>query len=185
MFHSSSGLHWLPGDVFLEPALPCAGRPPHAPVLSADISSSPRSGGCFLPWCGPGHQHSFNHCGVHDLSDCIHSWPLIFAYFLGEGYLEHEDLVPPCVGCVDVPACLQLAWGSLCGVDLSCISLEAHFSPSCLSLIPLFPLSSETVLSTGSPVRTGSNVGCHGCFRCWGGKLGPWAVSDQGLQGPK
>lgn len=35
--------------------------------------------------------------------------------------LEHEELVPPCVGCADVPASLELAWGSLCGVDLSCI----------------------------------------------------------------
>lgn len=93
--------------------------------------------------------------------------------------------MPPCVGCVDAPACLELAWGSLCGVDLSCISLEAHFSPSCLSLIPLFPLSSETVLSTGGPVRTGSDAGCHGWFRCWGGQLRPWAVSDQGLQRAK
>lgn len=105
--------------------------------------------------------------------------------FLGEGDLEHEELVPPCVGCVDAPACLELAWGSLCGVDLSCISLEAHFSPSCLSLIPLFPLSSETVLSTGGPVRTGSDAGCHGWFRCWGGQLRLWAVSDQGLQRAK
>lgn len=75
--------------------------------LAASIAAQP----ALVFWCcqGPG--------------DCIHSWPLVFFVFLGKGVfdLEYEEFMPPCVGCADVPACLELAWGSLCGVDLSCI----------------------------------------------------------------
>lgn len=161
------------------------GGPPHAPVLSASISSSPRSGSCRLPRCGPVPQHIFNHhaqllshpivlWGFQDPNDCIHSWPLIFAYFSGAGCLtlSMRNL------CLHVWA-VWMGCTSLLGASLGLIvwcRLVLHlirgsflpFLPVTHSSLPLLP--SETVLSTGCSVRTGSSAGSLGHFGSCGAK---------------